>query len=110
MGKEPKSIWTRDLLDNPFGRFLKGTAFPIALAALAISTFITQRIRYRSYDYEGIEAICIGVGMLAAGAALAMSHHWEPRSLESLRMKNRALLISLVALTVSWGTALFRVI
>ncbi|WP_221031101.1 hypothetical protein [Actomonas aquatica] len=110
MDDKPKSIWTRDLLDTAFGRFLTGTAFPLALAALAIRAFITQRIRFRMYDYGGFEAICIGVGLLALGACLAMGHHWIPRSLESVKMKNRAVLISLVAVIASLGTALFRVI
>ncbi len=84
MNENPKSTWTRDLLDTPFGRFLNRFVFSIALAAIAVRAFILQKIRLRSYEYEGFEATCNGIGLMAAAIALVQRLSLEPAVIEFL--------------------------
>jgi hypothetical protein len=101
------SIWTRDLLDNPFGRFLRGYVFPALLLSLGLKEIITGEATFKRFTYTGFDAICIGVGVVCLGLISALAYNpWFGKVSET--QKRAALIFSGILFIVSFGTALFR--
>ena len=101
------SIWTRDLLDNPFGEFLRGYIFPALLLSLGLKEIITGEATFKRFTYIGFDAVCIGVGVICLGLISALAYNpWFGKVSEA--WKRAALILSGILFIVSFGTALCR--
>jgi hypothetical protein len=60
-----RSIWTRDVFDNGFGRFLTNVVFPVLLLGYGIVAIVTGQARWKDYEYRGIDAVLIGIGAIS---------------------------------------------
>jgi hypothetical protein len=67
-----RSLWTRDLLDNPIGRVLRGYVFPLFLLGLGTVEIATQQATYKRFVYSGADAVCIGIGTICIGVPCAL--------------------------------------
>lgn len=101
------SFWTRDILDNTFGSFLCGFVVPAILLVGGVNAIITQEATIRRFSYVGLDAVCIGIGLICLGLTSAVGYNpW----LSSLRAKARigALIIFYVLIVLSFGFAIIR--
>lgn len=102
-----ESIWTRDLLNNPFGRFLRGFVFPALLLLLGLKEIITGEATFRRFTYIGFDAICIGIGIICLGLLSAIAYNpWFGKISEA--QKRAAFIFCGMLFIASFGTALLR--
>ena len=55
-----RSVWTRNLLDTPFGRFLFGFIIPALSLSQGLKEIITGEATFKRVNYTGFDAVCIG--------------------------------------------------
>lgn len=102
------SIWTRDLLDNPFGRVVVRYVAPIGILASGVVPIIFQEARWKGYDYHGFDAVCIGVGLVCVGGGMLAFHHLPMRSAEEAKRRTAIVCGFSLVFIIAFGTALFR--
>ena len=104
---EKKSIWTRDLLDNPFGHLLRAVVFPLLFMGIGVREIIVREAAWRRFTYRGFDAVCIGVGVICLGVICALAYNpWLLRLPESPR--KATFILSGLLFAATFGTALFR--
>ena len=108
VGQIMSRIWTRDLLDNPAGRVLRRYVFPGLLLAIGIAEVITQKAKYKRYEYNGFDAVCIGVGFISIGLMSLVAVTPQISEKIDLRLKSRMMFVLSVVFICAFGTALLR--
>lgn len=102
-----ESIWTRDLLDNPFGRFLRGYIIPAILLSVGLKEIIIGEATFKRFTYTGFDAICIGFGLMCLGIMSAIDcNPWFRKIPEAQR--RAALIFCGLLFIAAFGTALLR--
>ncbi|WP_438480623.1 hypothetical protein [Oleiharenicola lentus] len=102
-----ESIWTRDLLDNPFGRFLRGFIFPALLVSVGLKEIISGEATFKRFTYTGFDAICIGIGVICLGLISAIGYNpWFARLPEV--QKRAAVIFCGLLFIAAFATALLR--
>lgn len=103
-----KSIWTRDLLDNRFGRAIRSLVIPPLVIGWGLIQALTGEARWKQFDYHGFDAVCIGVGTISIGLALLTIYTFPARDSKGDRLRSRIILVAGLVFTASFTTALFR--
>lgn len=102
-----RSIWTRDLLDNPFGLALRGYVFPFLCTVWGIVDIVTQQATYKRFTYTGADAVCIGIGVISIGALCALGYN--PWCLRLSPQTQRGAFVGFgLTLIVTFGLALLH--
>src|SRR5262245_57854722 len=103
-----RSIWTRDLLDNRFGRALRGFVIPPLLIGWGLLGVLAGEARWKGFDYHGFDAVCIGVGTISIGVVLLAVYTFPARGSEGQKWRSRVVLLAGLLFVAGFGTALLR--
>ncbi|MCX6952990.1 MAG: hypothetical protein NTV51_12615 [Verrucomicrobia bacterium] len=103
-----RSIWTRDLFENPLGRVVRRWVFPTVLIGAGLLEALTGTARWSGFDYHGFDAVCIGLGTISIGVALFAIYSGPAPAGKPGKIRSVVLMIANVSFIVSFATALFR--
>ncbi len=104
----PRSIWTRDLLDNPVGRFIQALVLPPVVLASGFIDIVNRHARFKYFDYRGLDAACIGAGKIGIGLMLLSAFTFSARDYGDSRFRAAANWAGLACFVIGFSVALFR--
>jgi hypothetical protein len=104
----PKSIWTRDLLDNPVGRFLQACVLPPLILASGFIDIVSGHAKLKYFDYQGFDATCIGAGKIGMGVVWLSAFTFPAKVYGESGLRTAAIWAGLACFVAGFSVALFR--
>jgi len=103
-----RSIWTKDLYDTFLGRILSGYVFPALFLYEGVSAIATKQVSWRSADFDGVDALCLGGVFFSLGFLTLFGVHFQPHSERGRTTKKGVSILLMCSLIICTGILLVR--